>query len=103
MGDDFRIRRRLEYVAFAFEPRLQRLEVLDHAVVTEREHALAAEVRMGVPLRRRAVRRPARVADANRTGAERWPDADASRSMRPVVLRTEIAPSGSTMATPALS
>ena len=57
-----------KHVAFAFEPCLIGPKVLDHAVVRDR-HALAADMRMGVYVGRRAVRGPASVADADMPGA----------------------------------
>ena len=47
---------------------LERAEVFDDAVVDERDDAVAAEVRMGVVVGRRAVRGPAGVADADVAG-----------------------------------
>ena len=66
VGDHFGVGRRAETVAFAFQPLLERAEVLDHAVVDDGHDAVAAEVRMGVDVGRRAVRGPAGVADADR-------------------------------------
>ena len=77
----------LTVIALLRQPLLQRAEVLDHAVVDERQHAVAADVRMSVLVGRRAVRRPARVADAD---ARRAPAASsaasASSSTRPAVF-----------------
>ena len=42
------------------QPFLDRAEVLDDAVVDERQHAVAADVRVRIFVGRRAVRRPAR-------------------------------------------
>ncbi len=55
----------LEYVALGTELGFQLAEVLDDAVVHDRD--LAVHVRMRVALSRAAVRRPARVADAGMT------------------------------------
>ena len=52
----------LEHVALGAELRLQLAEVLDDAVVDDRD--LAVHVRMGVALGGTPVRRPARMADA---------------------------------------
>ena len=55
-------------VALALQPLLDGLKVLDHAVVDHGQRAIAAEMRMGVDVGRRAVRRPAGVADADPAG-----------------------------------
>src|SRR3546814_1817461 len=63
MRDDFGIGLALEAPATPGERLAQRLEILDDAVVDERD--LARRVRVRVARRRRAVGRPARVCDAN--------------------------------------
>ena len=68
-GGDLRIRLGRECVAFRDEFLAQRLEVLDDPVVDDGEPARG--VRMGVGLGRLAVRRPAGVADADRTQERR--------------------------------
>ena len=64
--DDFRVRFGLELVALRLELVLQIEIVLDDAVVDDDDAAGAVTVRMRVLLRRPAVRRPSRVADAVR-------------------------------------
>ena len=64
MGDDLGIRVGCEGIAFGFEFRTQRLEVLDDAVVHQAD-APIGKVRMGVPVAGHAVGRPAGVGDAD--------------------------------------
>ena len=66
--DDLGIGVRGELVAGALELGPELLVVLDDAVVDDRD-AVARDVRMGVLLVRHAVRRPARVGDAEVTGS----------------------------------
>ncbi len=68
MGDDFAVGRRAEDVAFGFESLLERAKIFDHAVMSDRQDLLPAEMRMGVVVGRGAVRGPAGVADADRAG-----------------------------------
>ena len=70
MGDHFRIGLRREFVALVHEPRAQRLEVLDDAVVHNGD-ALGRDMRMGVGLRHTAMRGPAGMGDAQAAGARR--------------------------------
>ena len=79
MRDGLAVGLRAERVALRLQPLAQRFEVLDDAVVHDRDLA-AGQVRMRIDRRRRAVRRPARVRDAG--GARRGgaPCACASRS-----------------------
>src|SRR5208337_404725 len=67
-GGDLRIRLGRERMALRSKLLAQRLEVLDDAVMDDREAARG--VRMGVGLGRLAMRRPTRVADADR--AQEW-------------------------------
>ncbi len=66
MGDNFAIGGAAENVAFAFQALFQGAKVFDHAVVHQRQHLLAAQVRMGIFVRRRTVGGPAGVPDADR-------------------------------------
>src|SRR3546814_5731083 len=66
MRDDFCIGVALEAPAAPGECLAQRLEVLDDAIVNQRD--LARRVRMRVARRRRTVGRPARVRDADGAG-----------------------------------
>ena len=86
MSDHFRVRRRLEHIAFAFQAGFQLLKVLDDTVVADRDDAFAAEVRMSIPFGRRSMRRPTRVSDAGRavqrrTGESRREPVDAPRRL----------------------
>ena len=63
---DFRVRLRSEGKALRFQFLAQLGEILDDAVMDERD--LLGRVRVGVGVRRRAMRRPARMADAGRAG-----------------------------------
>ena len=69
MGDDLRIRFRLEFVTLGAQRLAQFAEVFDDAVVDDRDAAVG--VGMGVGLVRASMRRPARVADAT-VAAERF-------------------------------
>ena len=62
MADDFGIGLALELAAFGDQLVAERLEILDDAVVDQRDRP--DDVRVGIADRRRAVRRPARVRDA---------------------------------------
>jgi hypothetical protein len=67
-GRRLRCRSRSELAAVGDQLVAQRLEILDDAVVDQRHRP--GDVRMGIADRRRAVRRPARVGDAD-VAAER--------------------------------
>src|SRR3954451_3958022 len=67
MGDDFRVRLRLELMSRFLQALLEREEVLDNAVVDDHDLSGAVAMRMGIVLVRLAVRRPARVTHAERT------------------------------------
>ncbi len=69
MGDDLGVGLRGEDVALGRQFLAQLAEILDNAIVNDRD--AFAGVRMGVGLVRLAVRRPARVADADRAGKRR--------------------------------
>ena len=56
-----------ELVAFRLQPLLQRPEVLDHAVVNDRQDAVAANVGVGVHIVGGTVGCPSRVPDADAT------------------------------------
>ena len=71
MGDDLAVRVRPEFGPFGPQPLAQVEEVVDDAVVHDRDAAVGREVGVRVADARRAVRRPARVADAARGGAVR--------------------------------
>ncbi len=60
-----RIGRRFAIVAALGELLLKLAEVFDHAVVNEGDDVVAADVRVSIVVGRRAVRRPARVAEAD--------------------------------------
>ena len=62
VADDFGVGLALERAPFGDQLVAQRLEILDDAVVDQRDRP--DDVRMGVADRRRAMRRPARVRDA---------------------------------------
>ena len=64
--NDFRVRLGLERMAFLDELFFERQIVLDDAVMHDDEIARAVRMRMRVDIRRTAVRRPARMADADR-------------------------------------
>ncbi len=66
--DHFRVGLALEHVAALGQPLPQRARVLDDAVVDDRYPVVAAGVRVGVDLGRRAVGGPARMGEADRTG-----------------------------------
>ncbi len=66
MRDDFRVGLALELVTLRFQPLLQRQEILDDPVVDHDHVARAVAMRVRVVLVRLAVRRPARVAHAER-------------------------------------
>ena len=66
MGDNFRIRLRLEDMALLDELFFQAEIVLDDAVVHDDKVARAIRMRMRIAVRRTAVRCPARMADTNR-------------------------------------
>ena len=86
LGDHFGVGRRLAVVAALGQPLLELAEVFDDAVVHERDHVVAADVRMRVLIGRRAVRRPARVAEADVPGAGDFFSFAARSSIRPAVL-----------------
>src|SRR5689334_12171203 len=69
-GETFRVRVALWMVTVRRELGLDRREVLENAVVNDRDLAVRATVGVGVRLRRAAVRRPSRVSDAD-SGTER--------------------------------
>ena len=77
LGDDFGVGRRLAVIAALGQLLLELAKVLDDAVVHERHDVVAADVRMGVLVGGRAVRGPARVAEADRAARRRrlaaWP------------------------------
>ncbi len=66
MGDDLAVGLALEAAALGLHLLAQRLEILDDAVVDDGD--AVDDVRMGVADRRRAVRRPAGVGDADLAG-----------------------------------
>ncbi len=66
MGQRLRVGVRAELVAAIAQSITERLEVLDDAVVDDRDLARAVGVGMGIQVIRPAVRRPARVREANR-------------------------------------
>ena len=65
VGDDLGVGRRAEQVALGLEHLLERLEVLDHAVVDHGQLAVPADMGVRVLVARRAVRGPAGMADAD--------------------------------------
>ena len=65
MDDDLRVRLTMEPEPLGLQHLAQLHEVFDDAVLHDGELAVVAHVRMGVRLRRRAVRGPARMAEAN--------------------------------------
>ncbi len=65
MRENFRVRLRRELVSLGQQAFLQKLVVLDNAVVDEGNLAGLVEVRVGIGIGRRAVRRPAGMADAD--------------------------------------
>ena len=65
----------------------ERLVILDHAVVDEREFAARVEMRMGVLVGRLSVRGPAGVADAEGPGGGLSAISFASSAIRPAHLR----------------
>ncbi len=65
MGENFRVRLRHKLVSLGQQAFLQKLVVLDDAVVDEGDLAGLVEVRVGIGIGRRAVRRPAGMADAD--------------------------------------
>ena len=72
MGDHFGIGRRFAKVAELGQPLLDFAEVFNDAVVHERHDVIAAHMRMRVLIGRRAVRRPAGMAQADTsTGGRR--------------------------------
>ena len=109
VGDDLGVGRRLAIRSRRSASRcFERAEVLDHAVVDERDDRVAADVRMGVRVGRRAVRRPARVAEADRAAERATSCSLAARSsIRPAVLvivePSPSASSSSIVTTPELS
>ena len=66
VGEDLGVSLRDEFVAFGEEPFFELLMVFDHAVVDERDFAGLVEMRVRVLVGRRAVSRPAGMADAGR-------------------------------------
>ena len=96
-----------ERVAALLEPVAQLGEVLQRAVVDDGDRAGAVDVRMRVAVVRRAVGRPAGVADAERARADRRRSASASAACRlaslPARRTTVRSPASSRIATPAES
>ena len=70
LGDHLGVGLALEDDAFGFELPLERGVILDDAVMDNGDGAVAADVRVCVDIVCRAVRRPARVTDADTAG--RW-------------------------------
>ena len=68
VGEHLGVGLRLELVAVGAQPLLDLEVVLDDPVVDDDERALAVGVGVGVLLGRTAMGRPARMADAERTG-----------------------------------
>src|SRR5213594_1875726 len=68
MGEDFGVRLGTKLVSLLNQPLLDAVKVLNHAVMHDRDPPALVEVRMGVLVRRRAMRGPAGVADAEWTG-----------------------------------
>ena len=58
----------MELIALFDQATLDRLEVLDHAVVDDGDLAVATQMGMGVDIARRAVGGPAGMADARPAG-----------------------------------
>ena len=65
MDDDLRVRLTMEPEPLGLQHLAQLHEVFDDAVLHDGELAVVAHVRVGVRLRRRAVRCPARMAEAD--------------------------------------
>jgi hypothetical protein len=68
MGQHFGVRLGEEAVPGLHQPPLQRLVILDDAVVHDGDPTRAVQVGVGILVGRRAVRRPTRVSDAGRAG-----------------------------------
>ena len=68
MGEDFGVGFRAKLVSRLSKPFLDPVEVFNHTIVNHGDPAGPVKVRMGVFVRRRAVRGPAGVADAELTG-----------------------------------
>ena len=65
VDDDLRVRLAVEHEALSLQHLAQLHEVFDDAVLHDGELAVIAHVRVGIRLRRRAVRCPARMAEAD--------------------------------------
>src|SRR5438552_8474651 len=68
MAGYFVVRLETKLVSLLNQPLLDAVKVLNHAVMHDRDPPALVEVRMGVLVRRRAMRGPAGVADAEWTG-----------------------------------
>ena len=87
LGDDFGVGVAVEDDALGLQLPLEGGVVLDDAVMDDGDGAVAAEVRMGVAVVGRAVRGPARVADADAArGGLRRAGSSARSAMRPARL-----------------
>ena len=104
MREHFGVGVGLELVSGREQLLLERVVIFDDAVVDDGDFAGLIEMRMGILVGRRAVRGPARVADAEVAGDRFGLSAARARpsSILPFFLRTSRLPPSST-ATPALS
>ena len=78
----------MELIALGLQAALERLEVLDDAVVDDGQLTVATNMGVSVDVGRRAVRGPAGVADAGLARRRRTPPAGLQASIRPADLQT---------------